>query len=565
MAQHSIFIGYRRVDTGGDAGRIFDRLEGKFGQGRVFKDVDSIPRGVKFRDYVPTIIVQCSVFLALIGPDWVNAQDEHGRRRLDDEDDLVRIEIETALRTPGVQVIPVLVAGAAMPKHADLPQSLHPIADINAAQMRRDPDFNVDIGRLIRDLEMGAQTGKVVVDAPSPAGHRIAWQKISNSLDLQTYVDFERYYPGSEHLIDAARHRRQIEAWEKADKSDRATLHRFDQVDYFQAIRDAATPLLKAAMAREVAEAEAARKAEEERLAKARRAAEAAKAGRPLLERAFPIELPGVSDWPNPQMIAIPPGRFMMGAPATEQSSDDDERPQHEVRIDYAFALGQHTVTVDAFKVFVAETNHDTGKSAYVWNGKEWKDTPGKGWRDPGFAQTGAHPVCCVNWQDAHAFLAWLNKKAGLAGRPDAYRLPSEAEWEYACRAGTNTPFSFGDTISTAQANYDGNHTYGAGKKGEYRQKTLPLGFFPANPFGLCDMHGNVWEWCEDCWNGSYNGAPSDGSAWTTGDCSRRVLRGGSWNDYPLDLRSANRNWYNPTSRDNSGGFRLARTVFLTP
>ena len=253
-----------------------------------------------------------------------------------------------------------------------------------------------------------------------------------------------------------------------------------------------------------------------------------------------------------------------MGAPAGEEESGDAERPQHEVRIDYAFALGQHTVTVDAFKAFVAETNHDTGKSASVWNGKEWKDTPGKGWRDPGFAQTGAHPVCCVNWEDAQAFLAWLNKKAGLAGRPDAYRLPSEAEWEYACRAGMTTPFSFGATISTAQANYDGNHTYGSGKKGEYRKQTMPVGSFPANPFGLHEMHGNVWEWCQDCWNDSYNGAPSDGSAWTTGDCSSRVLRGGSWGGSPGWLRSAIRSGSYPTVRFINGGFRLARTI-LTP
>ncbi len=324
-------------------------------------------------------------------------------------------------------------------------------------------------------------------------------------------------------------------------------------------------------VAREAAEAEArrqaeeaARKAEEEderRLGPVVvRARDAARAGRPVSERAFPIELPGVSDWPNPLMIAIPPGRFLMGAPASEEGSRDAERPQHEVRIDYAFALGQHTVTVDAFKAFVTETNHDTGKSAYVWNGKDWKDTAGKGWRDQGFAQTGAHPVCCVNWEDVQAYIAWLNKKAGLAGRPDAYRLPSEAEWEYACRAGTTTPFSFGGTISTAQANYDGNSTYGAGKKGEYRQKTLPVGFFPANSFGLHEMHGNVSEWVEDGYTG-YGKTPRDGSANTTEGCSIRVFRGGSWFINPAFLRSAFRLWSSPTFRSYYLGFRVARTL----
>ncbi len=288
---------------------------------------------------------------------------------------------------------------------------------------------------------------------------------------------------------------------------------------------------------------EAARKAEEERLAKPRRAAEAARAGRPVVERAFPIELPGVAGWPTPQMIMIPPGRFLMGAPAGEERSGDAERPQHEVRIDYALALGQHAVTFADWDAALAA---------------------GAKLEKPGDAGWGRErrPVINVNWEDAQAYLAWLNNKAGLTGRTDAYRLPSEAEWEYACRAGMATPFSFGATISTAQANYDGNHAYGAGKKGEYRQKTTPVGSFPANANGLHEMHGNVWEWCQDCWNANYNGAPSDGSAWTTGDCSSRVLRGGSWDYNPQYLRSAYRNWNSSTDRYILVGFRLARTLF---
>ena len=143
----------------------------------------------------------------------------------------------------------------------------------------------------------------------------------------------------------------------------------------------------------------------------------------------------------------------------------------------------------------------------------------------------------------------------------DAYRLPSEAEWEYACRAGTTTPFSFGETISTAQANYDGNYTYASGKKGEYRKQTTPVGSFPANAFGLHDMHGNVWEWCADPWHDSHDGAPTNGSTWEGGDASRRVYRGGSWFSLPRNLRSACRYWSYPSSRTDDIGFRLARTV----
>jgi formylglycine-generating enzyme required for sulfatase activity len=429
---------------------------------------------------------------------------------------------------------------------------------------------------------------------PPPAGppaFEAAWAAIEASLDKSHYQRFEQRFDHDPlafaRVIEAEARAKALERWETVDQTDPDAIAEAIRSGFFPALEQLAKETMQRAAeakqrafeqalaerrAREAAEAEArrqseaaARKAEEERLAKPRRAAEAAKAGRPVAERAFPIELPGLANWPSPQMIAIPPGKFMMGSPKNEERSsvyDGREEPQHEVRIDYAFALGQHTVTVDAFKAFVTETNHDTGKSAYVWNGKEWKDTPGKGWRDPGFAQTGAHPVCCVNWEDAQAYLAWLNDKAGLAGRPDAYRLPSEAEWEYACRAGTTTPFSFGPTISTAQANYDGNYTYGPGKKGEYRHKTTPVGSFPANGFGIFDMHGNVWEWCQDCRNANYNGAPSDGSAWTTGDCSARVLRGGSWYNYPYWLRSASRYWDVPSFRDDGRGFRLARTLF---
>ncbi len=243
-----------------------------------------------------------------------------------------------------------------------------------------------------------------------------------------------------------------------------------------------------------------------------------------------------------PEMVTIPPGRFLMGAPAGEEGSSDAERPQHDVRIDYAFALGKHAVTFAEWDAAIAA-------------GAKLEKPSDEGWgRD-------RRPVINVNWNDVKAYIAWLNSRLGLEGRRDAYRLPSEAEWEYACRAGTTTPFSFGATISTTQANYCGEYTYGAGKKGENREKTTPVGSFSANAFGLHDMHGNVWEWCEDAWNANYNGAPTDGSAWLTVDASSRVLRGGSWSIDPQDLRSAARGRYDPTVRVSIIGFRVARTV----
>jgi formylglycine-generating enzyme required for sulfatase activity len=172
--------------------------------------------------------------------------------------------------------------------------------------------------------------------------------------------------------------------------------------------------------------------------------------------------------------------------------------------------------------------------------------------------------VTCVSWHDAQAFIAWLNARLTLTDRPDAYRLPSEAEWEYACRAGTQTPFSFGASIGADQANLNGTAGYGGDQPSMvWRRATTPMGRFPANAFGLFDMHGDTWDWCEDTWNKTYEGAPTDGVSWRTGDGSLRVLRGGSWNAPPQRCRSAGRYRRDPANRVSNLGFRLART--LTP
>ena len=140
----------------------------------------------------------------------------------------------------------------------------------------------------------------------------------------------------------------------------------------------------------------------------------------------------------------------------------------------------------------------------------------------------GLRPVINVSWKQVAAYAQWLSEQTGKY-----YRLPSEAEWEYAARAGTSTPFWWGESINTDLANYDGNYSYDGGPEGEYRRQTMPVDRFDPNPWGLYQVHGNVWEWVQDCWNDSYDGAPDDGSAWEQGDCGRRLLRGGSWFNNP--------------------------------
>jgi uncharacterized protein (TIGR02996 family) len=219
----------------------------------------------------------------------------------------------------------------------------------------------------------------------------------------------------------------------------------------------------------------------------------------------------------------IPPGTFLMGSPANEAKRRGEE-VQHRVTLTKGYYLGIYPVTQ-----------------------AQWKAIEGT---DPSNFKGNDLPVESVSWDECDQFCKKLGQKTGKR-----FRLPSEAAWEYACRAGTTTPFWCGNTISTEQANYDGRYTYGNGKKGEYRQKTTPVSKFHDNPWGLHDMHGNVWEWCND-WCGSLDGSDiTDPQGPQSG--TSRVLRGGSWGYVPGYCRAASRNWYDPAVRSYYFGFRV--------
>ena len=291
-------------------------------------------------------------------------------------------------------------------------------------------------------------------------------------------------------------------------------------------------------------------------------------------------------------LLRIPAGRFLMGSPPTEPERSREEGPQREVTLN-DFLIGRTPITQAQWRV-VAAWQERSGES---WD-RELKPNPS--WFQ-GMAQgegtaslfadernTDNRPVERVSWHDAMEFCNRLNQRLGQrSGRH--YTLPSEAQWEYACRAGTTTPFAFGETITPELANYDGNYSYANGPKGIDREQTTPVGMFPANAWGLQDMHGNVWEWCLDHWHRSYAGAPADGTAWVNGgdqregsgrqadrqqaqvnagDDARRLLRGGSWLFHPRYCRSACRYSAHPGNRINNLGFRvccLPQGRFLNP
>ncbi len=589
-----IFISYRREDSAGTTGRLYDRLAKTFSRKKLFMDVDERMHGLNFVKVLSDKVEACAVFLAVIGPGWVSSTAKDGGRRLDNPNDFVRIEVASALRR-NIPLIPVLVDGAAMPSAQDLPDDIKELALRHAVQLRN-AHFNHD-----SELVVGAIKARLNDDTPGRPWGLIAGGGIAAFalLGLVAYnigvpiLPTSGAPPGppaittSKAGVDAGtkpkpdtdaaerqriaalkadeeRQRAAAEAKRKADaaaakkaQDDEAERQRVaaelrERQAAEQRQREAAAKKAEGDRRRAEAEAEAKRKADEaerQRIAKAKAEAEAAL--KAIEEAARRIPKPGQvfrdcqdkrgDAFVCPEMVVVPAGSFTMGSPASEADRDADEGPQRKVTMARPFAVGKFEVTFAEWDACVAE--------------KGCTHKPG----DQGWGRV-KRPVINVSWDDAKQYVVWLSRKTG-----QSYRLLTEAEWEYAARAGTTTPFSTGRTITAAQANFDGNFVYGGSAKGQYRQRTIDVGTFAANPFGLHDMHGNVWEWVEDCYADRYSKAPTDGrKAPDTNGCSR-VLRGGSWNIGPRLLRAARRINFRPVNRFSGLGFRLARTLIPTP
>ena len=521
-----IAISYRRTDSD-VTGRIFDRFVQRYGKDSVFRDIDNIPFGIDFRKVVNDALRGTDVLIAIVGPNWRGTR-KRGGARIDDANDLVRIEVETALQR-NIPVIPALVGGAMMPKPTELPDGLRDFSFRNAAKIDSGRNFDTDIERLMRSMDRLLE-GKTVETAPAETTSSGDTERITVPIvRSQEPLEESTATPAVIASLDQSIESEAVAERVKAPSRRMALIGvllgvvAIGAVSIWAVFRpptsiqspagDVHTPV------RELV-GEVPLPAERERALKPKDV---------FRECAT-----------CPEMVVVPAGSFTMGSPTSEVLRGSNESPQHAVTFARQLAVGRFALTFDEW---------DACAAAGGCNGYKPSD---EGWG------RGRRPVINVSWADAKEYVAWLSRKTGKT-----YRLLSEAEREYVTRAGTTTPFWWGSSISTSQANYNGRSTYDGAAQGEFRQKTLPVNSFQPNPWGLYQVHGNVGEWVEDCWNESYQGAPSDGSAWTSGECSQRVLRGGAWRVDPQVLRSAHRGRDSAGGRFIGRGFRVGRT--LTP
>ena len=260
-----------------------------------------------------------------------------------------------------------------------------------------------------------------------------------------------------------------------------------------------------------------------------------------------PIEL---WEWAAyPEMIVVPAGEYTMGSPVTESGRRNADEMRHRVRIGHSFAASKYPVTVGEFAQFVAETRYEAGDQCYTYE-EGWNERSGRNWKHPGFEQTNLSPAVCLNWNDAQAYVAWLSRKTG-----HAYRLLSDAEYEYANRAGTTTAYWWGNDIGKNRAHCDGCGIISDAKR------TFSVGSFPPNSFYLYDTSGNVWSWVLNCSGNNCVDRLDNGSSVPATGCFTRFLRGGSWSSDPSDIRAASCTGWDPNERDSAWGFRVARTL----
>jgi formylglycine-generating enzyme required for sulfatase activity len=512
-----VFISYRRDDSAGHAGRVHDRLTHEFGPDLLFMDVDSIPLGSDFIKVLREEVAKCDALLAVIGHHWLDARDAEGKRRLDSENDFVRVEIATALQRD-IPVIPILLDGAKIPKSEELPADLQGLTARNGLDVRHS-SFHIDMDRLIGGLKARDGGAPALANAKAKPSEdaKNDWRRAP--VLLAGFVALT--CAGAAVLWFALTPRPQVPPATSASNQQTAITQQAPiQPSPAPGASTTGPPALSPAPSPSQHSLAPVQQSPAPAPAPGRLSSVKIELLTPADERVLQPSDSFKECSACPVMTVIAPGSFNMGSPTTEFGRAGSEGPQHQVTIGHKFGFGRFSISFDEWDACIA----DGGCNGYSPADQGW----GRGKR----------PVVNVSWNEANAYLAWLSHKTGRS-----YRLPTEAEREYAARAGTTTPFWWGSSITTEQANYNGNYTYGDdGVRGELRGQSVPVDSFLPNPWGLFQMHGNVSEWTQDCWHDNYyTDPPTDGSAWTFPDCKLRVRRGGSIGSPPQVLRSASR------------------------
>ena len=536
----TVFISYRRENTAGEARALFNDLAARLGENSVFMDVDSIALGRDFRSVLQETTASCDLMLVLIGRNWADAKDEGGRVRLENPADYVRLEIESALRRD-IAVTPVLVQEAHMPTPEDLPGEIRDLAYRNGFELSHNR-WESDVGEMVRRLDLDGPEGRhqvkpIVLEQSAPGR--------SGSRDISAVPTIPQATPQRELVGRRVRLTRR----QTIGVAALAVVGTGAAIAAPSIRRLLSKPALRTiSFDAESVDERGMRKASEKYSA------------------AIFTEALGLGA--GLDMVSIPAGSFTMGSPSEEPERQPNEGPQHHVTL-ASFFIGAFPVTQAQWTAVVL-----------AHPGRIYRDLDPK----PSFFRDIDLPVESITWNEAEEFCLRL---AAITGR--SYRLPSEAEWEYACRAGTTTPFNFGLTITPELANYCGtggaicgesdgrsiasdvyyglkydSGAYGHGPAGIFRGTTTRPGTFPPNRFGLYDMHGNVWEYCLDKETANYADAPLDSSPYLSGPAdSLRMLRGGSWSHNPAICRSAYRDSIAPGDPGWQGriGLRVVCTL----
>ena len=529
----TVFISYRREITAGEARALYNDLIERLGKNSVFMDVDSIALGRDFRSALQKTLASCDLVLVLIGRNWADVKDGEGRTRLQDSGDFVRLEIEAALKRD-IAVMPVLVQGAQMPAAEHLPMEIRDLVYRNGFELSHNR-WESDVGEMIRRLDLD------ISDGPRQAGQSAFPAAALNASAVPAARPAEprrRFLTGPINLT-----RRQILGIAALAAGTGAAIAA-------PSIRRLLSkpPLRTIAFDTATVDAKGVRNPPEKYTAK--------------------VFTEGLASGAGIDMVSIPGGSFTMGSPVDEPERQANEGPQHHVTLP-PFFMSASPITQAQWSVAVLAHPNPIRRDLDP---------------NPSFFKGIDLPVESITWNQAEEFCLRLTE---LTGR--AYRLPSEAEWEYACRAGTIDAFHFGPTITPELANYCGiggavcgesdgksiasdiygdarydSGAYGQGPTGVFRGKTTPPRTFPPNRFGLYDVHGNVWEYCRDLWSANYAEAPLDGSANLSGPSDgQRTLRGGSWSHNPAICRSAYRDSIAPAYPGWQGriGVRVVCTV----